>query len=298
MPVIGCCMFILGGALLPGAPVVLENPQIRIELEPRTFSLRYLGFPGGKNFLESVYLSESQLATGGWLEPGGITSDLAPLSRENVGLRRGPATVVEQRDDYLLLLGPVQPGSGWQFKKEYQLASGAAALTYKLTVLSPRIEERAVGVRVTAQLPWAGSLVIPRAFGNLGLLRGASAGLAEIMAQPGDAYVIPVAAHANWNRVVVEAPSPEVLYRTSFGLWARRMEIRSATADPDPGTRYRLLALIDDDTHTYQVALEAAQSGVNVGAPMVVVEHWTLTLPAKEELENMQERDETLGEIR
>src|SRR5688572_14071968 len=98
----------LAGALSSamGAPLALDNGKIRVELESRTFSVRFIGFPGGNNFLEPAHLTETELAGTGWLDPGGLFTDVLPVRTEDAMLRRGPAEVVEQRDDYVLLLGP------------------------------------------------------------------------------------------------------------------------------------------------------------------------------------------------
>ena len=65
-----------------------------------------------------------------------------------------------------------------------------------------------------------------------------------------------------------------------WGVWTRRLEIRSAVEGEEAESHKRTVALVDDASHTYQVALEAGHRGVNVGAPMIVIEHWSLEEPA------------------
>lgn len=276
--VLSVLLIVVAGMATASDPtLVLQNGHIRVELEPRTFSLRYLGFPGGKNFLDPIYLSETEIAGAGWVAPGGVVTDLVPVSRAYASLRRGPATIAERTDDYILLLGPAHPESGWQFKKEYQLTRDSAALTYKLTVQTQQKEERSVRVRITAQLPEEGIVFIPHTAGELGFLRGAGPALRLLHAPEDSGYRIPLAANSSWRRAVLASPASELTYTTGFGVWSRRLEVRSAA--PDEDSTYQFLALLDEASHTYQVALEAAQAGVNVGAPLVVVEHWTLSRP-------------------
>lgn len=275
------CM-LLAGALLTalGGPVALDNGKIRIELEPRTFSIQFIGAPGGNNFLEPIHLTAAELDGAGWIEPGGLTTDVLPARPEDAVLRRGPAEIVERRDDYVLLLGPEQSDLHWRVKKEIQLARDTAELTYKVTVLSSLKDERDVRIRNTARMAWIGSLNVPVAAGRLTLVRGAFAGIADLLDDAETDYKIPLLPPTNRARAVLESPSAEISHETPSGTWTRRIEIYSALAEEGAENQVRMMALLDDASHSYQSALEGAQSGVNVGAPLVVIEHWSLTAPA------------------
>lgn len=263
-----------------GAPLALDNGKIRIELEPRTFSVRFIGFPGGNNFLEPAHLTQTELAGTAWLDPGGLFTDVLPVRSEDAVLRRGPAEVVEQREDYVLLLGPEHPESRWRVKKEVQLARDAAELTYKVTVLSALKDERDIRIRTTARLDWSGALLVPVAPGRMSLVRGAFEDVSELLEFPEETYTVPLRSRKLRTRAVLSSASPEVTMATDFGVWKRSLEIRSALPDPEAENRIRTLALLDDPSHTYEAALEGAQSGTNVGSPLVVVEHWSVSPPA------------------
>jgi len=273
---------LLAGALSSalGTPLALDNGKIRIELESRTFSVRFIGLPGGNNFLEPAHLTETELAGTGWLDPGGLFTDVLPVRTENAVLRRGPAEVVEQRDDYVLLLGPEHPESRWRVKKEIQLARDTAELTYKVTVLSSLKDERDIRIRTTARLDWSGALVVPVEPGRMSLVRGAFEEVSNLLEFPEETYTVPLRSRKLRTRAVLSSASPEVTMTTDFGVWKRSLEIRSALPDPKAENRIRMLALLDDPTHTYEAALEGAQSGTNVGSPLVVVEHWSVLPPA------------------
>lgn len=281
MQFLGACIVLMGTLTAPGnTPVVLENESIRLELEPRTFSVRFVGFPGGKNFLDLIHLPASAIAGPGWLEPGGLTTDLIPETENSALLRRGPAELIAHERQYVLLLGPKDDARQWRIKKEYFLTPGQSEVRYKVTVLSPVKEERPVGVRITAQLPEVGELRFPGAAGTLGLLSGDFPGFALLEAGGADASVIPLAGGGMRRRAVVEIPAAMLVYETPFGQWTRSMEVLSGLGSGEDATPSRALLLLDDDTHVYQAGLDVMQAGINVGAPLVVQERWVLSKPA------------------
>ena len=279
MQFLGSCIVLLGALAAVGqAPVVLENGHVRLEIEPRTFSLHFAGFPGGKNFLDVIHVPATEIAAAGWLEPGGVTTDLLPEVENSALMRRGPAEVIVSEDHYLLLMGPMHPERDWRIKKEYFLTPGRSEVRYKVTVLSPRKEERRAGIRITAQVPRNGRLHVPAAPGTLGLLRGDFPDFSGLREAGGDSFAIPVSARDERRSAVVAVPSSEVTLETDFGRWKRRMEVISEI-DGGGSQSPRLLVLLDDPAHRYQCGLEVVQSGVNVGAPLVVVEHWEFSPP-------------------
>ncbi len=275
------CMLLIGAlSAAVGGPVALDNGKIRIELDSRTFSVRFVGVPGGRNFLEPVHLTPAELDGRGWIEPGGLITDVLPIQPEDAVLRRGPADLIERRDDYVLLLGPEHPESHWRVKKEVQLVRDAAALTYKVTVLTSLKDERDLRIRNTARNAWSGALIAPVDAGPMKLVRGRFEGVEKILKYPEDSYVFPLHSKNRRSRAVLASPASELTMNTEFGVWTRRLEIQSSLEEPEAENRMGMMALLDDDTHIYESALEGAQSGVNVGAPLVVIEHWTIGPPA------------------
>lgn len=260
----------------PGELVVLENSFMRLELDPQTFSVRFAGTPGGKNFLEPVHLTESEVAGSGWVEPGGYTVDVLPESDNSALLRRGPATVEARESGYVLLLGPEDPVSQWRVKKEFYLDRDAPDVRVKITLLSSQKEERRAGIRLTAQVVRDGTLEYPHESGAPGLLAGDFPNLSAIRDQAGSAYMISIPG-AGRQRALLSARANAVTVVTSYGRWTRTLELLSAGETGEEAGNPRLLALLDDDTHICQVAMELCQSGVNVGAPLVAVERWTFS---------------------
>lgn len=89
--------------------ITLENGPLRIEIDPAVFNVRFVGFPGGKNFVEPHFIEERDRSGSMWLDPGGVTTDLIPMEEEDAALRRGPAEVVEASDRHVVLLGAESP---------------------------------------------------------------------------------------------------------------------------------------------------------------------------------------------
>ena len=258
---------------VPG--LILENEAIRIEVDPQTFSVRFLGWPGGANFVDTVYLTERERNLPGLIMPGGIMTDVLPVGEKNAILRRGPATVVEEREDYVLLLGPENPVNGLQVKKEYMLHRGESRLTYKLSVLSSTRRQRALSVRVTAQVPWESVLEVPKnEMEPVRLVCGAYPGFSAMLEQTDSPYRISLAARSGREGAVLRMPVAQLNVVTPFGVWSRAARLYSAGEGDD--TPVELFALIDDRSAMCQVALEGRQEGVNVGAPLVLVESWVL----------------------
>lgn len=257
------------------AGVILENDALRLEVDPRTYSIRYLGQPGGPNFVDPLYLTDRQRNERGLVYPGGVMTDVLPVREADAVLRRGPAEVIVHRADYLLLTGPKSEGSDLQVKKEYRLHGDAPRITYRLSVLSTRKEERSVSIRVTAQIPWGASLRLPRSpEGGLQLLRGAFPGYTDFVARSGPDYRIDLGRREGRDHAVLQTLGGPTSVETRFGVWTRSARMHSA--GDDRASPVRIMALVDDASFTSQIALESTQAGVNVGAPLVYEEQWTL----------------------
>ncbi len=201
-------------------------------------------------------------------------TDILPVREADAVLRRGPARVVEQNPTYLLLMGPESPSSHFQIKKEYILSPDKPELTYRLSVLSTLKEERTVTLRVTAQVLWNGVVEIPKPPTSLvRIVRGAYPGWPLAMVGENTLH-IPLDRRIGREQAVLQAPVQQTSTQTSFGRWTR--ETMMSSAGENEAGSIMLLTLVDDASQTCQVAFEARQSGVNIGAPLVFVERWTL----------------------
>ena len=124
------CALVCAFLMMPVASaqdiITLENGPLRIEIDPAVFNVRFVGFPGGKNFVESHHVEERERGGPGWLDPGGVTTDLIPLEAEDAALRRGPAEIIESSDRHVVLLGTESAELGVRIKKEIRLDQAEA----------------------------------------------------------------------------------------------------------------------------------------------------------------------------
>jgi hypothetical protein len=279
--------------------LALDNGAIRIEVDPQTYSVRFLGHPGGANFIDPVHLTERQRNGKGLVVPGGVMTDVLPVSEGEAMLRRGPATVIEHTSDYLLLLGPESPSTGLRVKKEYLLDQNSAGLEYRLSVLSSLKEQRAVTIRATAQLPWGGVLKLPKTeSGDLVLIRGSYPGISALLSRQDSLYSVSLEEEPGRENAVLRLKDFLGVIESArkYGTWTRSATVSSA-GEEDPSLPVAM-ALIDDYSRTCQVALEVSQAGVNVGAPLVYVERWALTMPGESPISGPAKAEGGSDEVR
>jgi hypothetical protein len=120
-----------------GSPnvVALDNGAIRIEVEPELFAIRFIGTPGGKNFLDPLYVRDSVRASEGPLESGGLTTSLDPAGPQAAELSRGPTRTIDSGWYHLVLIGPVAEESGLRLRKEIRIDPREPKAWFTVTVL-------------------------------------------------------------------------------------------------------------------------------------------------------------------
>ncbi|MBX3178050.1 MAG: hypothetical protein KF886_11855 [Candidatus Hydrogenedentes bacterium] len=257
----------------PGAPVILDNGRVRLEVDPRVFGVRFAGFSGGPNFLDTVFPGEPQRPGAPGIDIGGFVADVLPRAGDPGPRRHAPAEIVEHDARYVLLLGPEDPETHWRVKKEFFLERDSATVRCRTALLTSRKVERSGGLRLTAQVARTGTVMLPRTEGEIGLYWGTFPGLAELRRGPEDWARIPVSGRGRDARAVLVAPVTAMVMEAPFGRWTRRLE--SPEAGGGPGGRGRMFIVVDDRSHVCQVTLEVTGSGINAGAPLVVEEIWT-----------------------
>lgn len=151
-----------GVACAGGDAIVLDNGAMRVEVDTLVFSIRFVGFPGGANFVEPQFLADAARDGSAWLDPGGLTTDLVPMEAHDAALRRGPAEVLVQEPTRVVLLGAESPELGLRLKKEIRLDPSEARAYYIVTALSSRADGPMVAIRNTARLPLRTTVRIPR----------------------------------------------------------------------------------------------------------------------------------------
>lgn len=256
-------------------PVLLENSvSLRVEVDPLIFSVRFLGFSGGRNFLEPLHVSEEERAGKDWLDPGGLVTDLIPGISRDAALRRGPAEVVSQDRLSVVMLGPESPESRLRMRKEIRLSEHLPELTYRVTVLTDGETSSTGALRNTVRLPQGTTLRIRKEMGTLRpLTEGGN--VTHAVVQSNLYWLIPVPPTAPIETLLLGAYVPEVTIENADGLWTRRL-----TGMPDDPGRVPLqstfLAILDDPTRSYGAALQGWSAEIRSNAPLTLSEEWIL----------------------
>jgi hypothetical protein len=253
-------------------PLVLENEAIRVEVEPKVFSLRFVGFPGGLNFLEALPLSEKALEQKDWLDPGGLVSDLLPMKERDAALRRGPASVLEHSKTRIVLLGPLSEATGLRLKKELHLYPEAARLRYTVTVLSNRRAPQEVALRNTVRLPAKSTIRTAREAMRLEALAGMET-LAPVVVTSNRYWLIPIPPAGRAKGAVIGGTVGAMSIQNPSGLWKRsaKVDLKEDLQWPAGGP---FLCVLDDPSRSYGVALQSPLWKVSTSAPLVFVEEW------------------------
>jgi len=255
--------------------IVLDNGAIRIEIDPVVFSVRFIGFPGGANFIEPSYLTEPARAGAGWLDPGGLTTDLVPLEVQDAALRRGPAEVLSQESTRVVLLGAESEALGLRLKKEVRIDASAAHAYFIVTALSSRAEGVSLGIRNTVRVPLRSTVRVPRkdtTFAPLPDMPKAPWALVKSV----DYWLVPIPPTARVDKMVLGGMSPALDVQNDAGVWSRRL-----TLPPTDVVRVlngtNALVVLDDASRSYGASLQGEQGTLGGATPLQLTEEWTLT---------------------
>ncbi len=267
--VLSAVMFMaLWGA--PSDAVVLDNGAMRIEIDPGRFNVRFVGAPGGDNFLDPVFRAVRAPADAGPPPSGGLITQILPFPDDAV-LANGPAEVLDQGPGYVVLLGPVSPGNGLRVRKEIRLADTEPRAVFTVTVLSEKAGPTAIVIRNEARVP-IGSV-----------LRAATGrGPLQVIEAPG-----PLDLQVN-NLVSIAVPLADMPYRVVLGAltealfhvrgrvtWSRQMADIHAPGNVFPDQRNAVLEL-DRPANNYLAAMNGASGRVTSASPVVFREIWVI----------------------
>jgi len=254
--------------------VALDNGAMRIEVEPSVFSVRFVGFPGGSNFLDPLYVSPEDSAGTAWLDPGGLVTDLVPLDEHDGPLRRGPGEVLEHRKDYVALLGPVSKATGLRMKKEFKIDEKEAKALYTVSVSVVGPKAVSCSVRNTARLATGSTLRVEKTDGTIRVLAGADSILPAVV-NSNQFWIVPIPPTARMKNVVLGAFIPKVVHLTNQGSWTRRIVNPPSEAKSVP-SESSFVCLLDSDTRSFGGALQGATAPLEPCCAMVFEEEWTL----------------------
>lgn len=266
--------WLIAALALAADPVVLDNGAVRVEVDPQLFSIRFVGFPGGRNFLQAFHVRDALRDSGGLAHPGGLETRLTPHDRPDAALLRGPAEVIEQTQHSVAMLGPVSEALDLRLKKEVWIHPRQAQAWLTVTVLARRDEGRSWALSNVAHLPPSCALRLDRADGTLEVLEGAE-DLAAAAALTERYATISIPPVEPLGRIVLGAFASKVAHVTAEGVWVRHIEDapRSPRLLPD-GVSF--VALLDSGDGHYTAALRGPLSATAPAQPLVFRERWAL----------------------
>ncbi|MCL4218671.1 MAG: hypothetical protein KJ052_16925 [Candidatus Hydrogenedentes bacterium] len=255
-------------------PIVLDNGAIRVIVDPQVFAVTFIGVPGGSNFLLSQPLTEEEREGGGWVESGGLHTDLIPYVEGDEALRRGPAVVTLQEPDRVVMEGPASDARKVKLTKEAQLYPGQAKARFRVTAHAATDEPVVLALRNTIHLPASCTLRLEKAGGAIKVMSGAD-NLSPAVVSSMQYWLIPIPPTAEINKVVLGTTHATSEVQNIDGYWTRRL-LTESTLEAAGGAEPRLLCLLDDETKSYVVSLQGPRTRATPEMPAHIEEVWSL----------------------
>lgn len=249
-------------------PYVLDNGQVRVEIDPALFAIRFVGLSGGDNFLELVYVSELERQGSGWVACGGLVTDVVPLEAPSPLLRRGPAEVVYLSERSVLLVGPEDPALGLRLEKEIALEKDAPRVRYTVRVLTTRPESRQVAVRNIARIPIGSKIQFCQADQKAFTLTGI-ASLEAVAELSGIDWVVSMPPKGLAGEGAITAPGTETSLTVNGVTWHRQFAPASETDIPSV-----VQGVFDVAHYAYQHAVQSQAGTLEMGTPFAFTELW------------------------
>ena len=266
------CLF--GLALLAAdSSVVLDNGTVRVVVEPRLFAITFVGFSDKPNFVSPLDVSTDLREGSGVADAGGLVTDLIPYNPKDAAVRRGPAEVIEQRDDYIAVLGPPSEVSGARVKKEIQLDADAPRVHFRVTVQCVAAEAGSFAIRNTIRLPEKNTVRLERTDGDVRVLAGSDIPYTGVV-KSRRYWLIPIPPTKDLRGVVLGADASQMIIVNDSGTWTRKIVDPPVDKSSVPNAS-PFLCLLDSRTGSYGAALQGATTEIKSGAFVTFEEEWT-----------------------
>lgn len=267
-------MLIAVGMIFCADPTyALDNGAIRVEVEPRLFAVRFVGFKDKQSFVLPLAV-EAPVAQGAdWADAGGLQTDLIPYTGKDAATRRGPAEVLEYRNDYLAMIGPPSEVSGVRLKKEIQLDGDAPRAHFR--VIAQRVGKDPVklALRNTVRLPAKNTVRLERTDGDVRVLAGADSIFPSVV-KSRRYWLIPVPPTSETKGVILASSISSLSVANDSGTWTRTLvdPPKEMAQVPNEST---FLCLLDSATNSYGVALQGRLVELKTGELTTIEEEWT-----------------------
>ncbi len=267
-------VLLLGFILLSADPsVALDNGTIRVVVEPRLFSISYVGLSGKQNFVSALEVPASAAEGTGAVDSGGLVSDVIPYNPKDAAIRRGPAEIVEQRGDYIAMLGPPSEISGVRLKKEIQLDADAPRAHFRVTAQRVAADAGSFAIRNTIRLPEKNTIRLERTDGDVRVLAGSDVPYTGVV-KSRRYWLIPVPPTKDLRSVVLGADATQMIVANDSGTWTRKIVEPPADKSKVPNAS-PFLCLLDSRTGSYGAALQGATTEIKSGEFTTFEEEWT-----------------------
>lgn len=266
-------IWIISAAILCAGPIyTLDNGAIRIEVEPRLFATRFVGFPVGENFVEPISVDATVADGKDWADAGGVHSDLIPYSGKDAAIRRGPAEVLEHRSDYIAMLGPPSEGTGMRLKKEIQLDGAAPRAHFRVTAQRVAAEPASYALRNTVRLAPKNTVRLERTDGDIRVLAGSDSLVGVIKSRR--YWLIPIPPTRDLAGIVLGAGAPRMIVANDSGTWTRTLVEPPADKSRVPN-ECTFLCVLDSPSGSYGAALQGQAGALKTGEFVTLEEEWT-----------------------
>ena len=266
---------LLLGLLLLGADtsVALDNGTLRVVVEPRLFAITFVGMSGKQNFISPLEVAAAAREGDGVADAGGLVSDLIPYDPKDAAIRRGPAEIIEQRDDYIAMLGPPSAVSGARLKKEIQLDANAPRAHFRVTVQRVAAEAGRFAIRNTIRMPEKNTVRLERTDGDVRVLAGSDVPYTGVV-KSRRYWLIPIPPTKDLHGVVLGADATQMIVANDSGTWTRKIVEAPVDKSKVPNAS-PFLCVLDSRSGSYGVALQGATSEVKSGEFVTFEEEWT-----------------------
>jgi hypothetical protein len=268
---------------LLGAPEVLalDNGAIRIEIEPELFAVRFIGRPGGENFLDPIYVRDTVRNSEGVAESGGLTTIVEPLGLRAAVLSRGPARLIDSGPYHVVLIGPVAEESGLRIRKDFRIDPKEPKAWYTVTVLSLNKEPVELSVVNSAAIPMGTTVWAREPEGASIRALEDDLGALQVEKVGGGVSFLPRSLRVAGRKGRWGGSAGGAAFKNSTGIWVRKIDgpLADTQAYNDEAP---LVFSINDTAMRYGVDMRSPRTSVDSATPLIHREIWQLEEPAIE----------------
>ena len=254
--------------------IALDNGAIRVEIDPRWFNIRFVGVPGGENFLDPVFRGERPERDSTADRRDGLTTAIYPFLDDPVS-KEARAEVADVGPHHAVLVGPLSTATGLRIKKEIRLGDTEPRAVFIVTVLSERQEPVEIAVHNIARVPMGTTLRPAVGIDPLQVIESPAPLLLDLNGLKSAA--VPLAEVP--GRVVLGALTESLFHVRGDLTWSRQSMTNYQQESKYIDNRNVVLTL-DQTSYSYTANLVSSTAKVSAASPLVSRESWEI-IPLK-----------------